>query len=260
MEVRIKKAVKAGNSSAVILPKAWLNKKVKIELVEKTPEMILSDVISIVKKYIDLEEIIGVYLVGSYARREEEETSDIDILIITCNIDKEMIKEGNYNILLISSELLKQKLKQDLFPIGQMIREAKTILNSAYLGSIETKITKRNIKWYIDTTENKLKIIKKIIDKMRNNRIYLSDRVAYTLVLRIRTLYIIKKLIKNEDYSKKDFIELIKTISDGTNAYERYLSVKNNLKQKNGISIEETKKLYEYLNSQLAELKKLLKT
>ena len=37
MSVQIKKAVKAGNSSAVVLPRAWLNKEVKIELFKKTP-------------------------------------------------------------------------------------------------------------------------------------------------------------------------------------------------------------------------------
>ena len=31
MEAQIKRAVKAGNSSAVILPRAWLNKEVRVE-------------------------------------------------------------------------------------------------------------------------------------------------------------------------------------------------------------------------------------
>ena len=162
MEIQLKRAVRAGNSSAVILPKAWLNQEVRVELVKKTPEIILSDVIEIAKKYIELSSIIGIYLTGSYARGEEDENSDIDILVITNNIDKELINEGIYNILIISSDLLKQKLFQDLFPLGQMIKEAKPILNSSYLNSIEVKLTKKNLKWYIDTTEDKLKLINKI--------------------------------------------------------------------------------------------------
>ena len=94
MEIQIKKAIKAGNSSAVILPRAWLNKEVRIELIKKTPEAILYDVLEILKKHILLESITGVYLVGSYARGEEDENSDIDVLVITNNIDKEMISEG----------------------------------------------------------------------------------------------------------------------------------------------------------------------
>lgn len=110
METQIKRAIKAGNSSAVILPRSWLNKEVRVEIIKKTPEIILTDVINISKKYIHFSDIIGIYLTGSYAREEEDKNSDIDILIITRDIDKEMINEGMYNILMISSELLKQKL------------------------------------------------------------------------------------------------------------------------------------------------------
>ncbi|MBI2047390.1 nucleotidyltransferase domain-containing protein [Candidatus Pacearchaeota archaeon] len=261
IEVQIKKAIKAGNSSAVILPRAWLNKDVRVELAKKTPEIMLSDIINISKKYISLKDIIGIYLTGSYARGEEEENSDIDILVVTKGIDREMVKEGFYNIMIISSELLKQKLNLDIFPVGQMIKEAKPLINSDYLYSIQVKITKNNIKWYLDTTGEKLRIIKEIISRIeKKNKKYLSDKVAYTLVLRIRTLYIIKKLIENAEYSKKDFVKIIKSISKGVNAYERYLAVKNNLEEENGISIEEAGRLYEYLKNQLIEVKKLSKT
>jgi len=260
MEIQIKKAIKAGNSSAVILPRSWLNRDVRVELLKKTPEIILSDVINILNKYVDIKNIIGIYLTGSYARGEEDENSDIDILVITSGIDREMINEGIYNILVISSGLLKQKLNQDLFPVGQMIKEAKSILNSDYLESIKVNVTKRNIKWYIDTTEDKLKIIKKVLDMAKNkNKKNVSDIIAYTLILRIRTLYIIKGLIKNEDYSKRDFIKLIKKITKGMNSYERYLVVKNNLGDEKGISVGESEILYEYLENQLKEIKTIFK-
>ena len=259
MEIQIKKTVKAGNSSAVILPRAWLNQEVRVELVKKTPEMILYDVLEIIKAHVDLKDIIGIYLVGSYARGEEDKDSDIDLLVITSNIDREIISENNYNILLVSSKLLNQKLRKDLLPVGQMIREAKPILNSVYLDSIEPKITRENIKWYLDTTESKLKIIKQVIDKTSNKKSScLSDRIAYTLILRIRTLHIIKKMIEKKSYSKNEFIKLINHISGGENAYKRYLAVKNNLSEKKGVSLGETEKLYCYLKNQLKEVKQSL--
>ncbi len=255
MDVQIKKTIKAGNSSAVVLPRAWLNKEVRIELVKKTPEIILYDVLEILKKNIDLASVIGVYLVGSYARGEENENSDIDVLVITKAIDKEMISEGIYNLLIISQELLLQKLNHDLFPIGQMIKEAEPLLNSNYLSSIDVKVTQKNVKWYLDTTKEKLEIIQKYIEEAkRKNKKYLEDKIAYTLILRIRTLEIIKNLAKNKDYSNKDFLRLIKRISNGKNVYERYLVVKNNMEEKNGISIEEAEKLYEYLKKDLIKV------
>ena len=259
MEVQIKKAIRAGNSSAVILPKSWLNKEVRIELLKKTPEIILSDIIRIIKNYINLSDIMGIYLIGSYARDEEDEDSDIDILIITKDIDKEMIYEGIYNILIISSKLITQKLKNDLFPIGQMLKEAKALLNAPYVNQIKVEVTKNNVEWYIKTTGDKLKIIKKVLDwTNQKNKGYVDDIIAYTLVLRIRTLYIIKKLIENESYSKKEFIKMIKRISKATNAYERYLAVKNNSKENKGIIIIEAERLYEYLRTELSDIKRIL--
>lgn len=258
MEIQIKRAVKAGNSSAVILPKSWLNEEVRVELVKKTPEIILASTLSILSKYMEIKEIIGIYLVGSYARSEEDGTSDIDILVITKNTDKQ-ISEGIYNILALSSSLLKQKLEKDLFPIGPMIKEAKPLLNSVYLDSLDIRITKRNVKWYLDTTKEKIDLIEKIIRKIKEkDRKYASNPIAYTLVLRIRTLNIIKNLILDKDYSKMRFIERINKISGNENAYKAYLAVKNNLREENNISLEEIEGLHKYLKSELKEVNKLI--
>jgi predicted nucleotidyltransferase len=260
MEVQIKKAIKAGNSSAVILPRAWLNKEVRIELIKKTPEIILIDVLEILKNHISLKSIIGIYLVGSYARGEEDEDSDIDLLIITDNIDKEMIEEGIYNILIVSYQLLYQKLKEDLFPVGQMIKEAKPLINGDYIEDLEIEVTMKNVKWYIDTTKEKLEIIKGHIDGNKSqNKKYLGDKISYTLILRIRTLEIIKKLIQNKDYSKREFIKLIKKIAGSSTAYERYLASKNKLKEENKLKIDEAERLYEYLTRDLEKVKRMIK-
>ncbi|MDO8622896.1 MAG: nucleotidyltransferase domain-containing protein [archaeon] len=259
MEIQIKKAIKAGNSSAVILPRAWLNQEVRIELVKKTPETMLQDVIEILKKHIALESVIGIYLVGSYARKEEDKNSDIDILVITDDVDKEMISEGIYNILIVSYQLINQKLDQSLFPVGQMLKEAKPLLNSGYIKELKIEVTKKNVKWYLDTTKEKLEIIKKHIDDAKTQKKkYLEDKIAYTLILRIRTLEIIKRLIQNKDYSKREFIKSIKKISNSANAYERYLAVKDNKEEKNMLKIQEAEALYEYLKKDLERVKGMI--
>lgn len=260
MDIQIKKAIKAGNSSAVILPRSWLNKDVRVELLKKTPEKILSEVIEILEKNIEIKNVIGIYLTGSYARGEEDENSDLDILVVTKGIDKEMINEGIYNILIVSTELIKQKLDQDLFPIGSMLKEAKSLLNSNYLDMINIKVTEKNVGWYIQTTEEKLGIIKSALDMEKGrNKEYVSDLVLYTIILRIRTLFLIENIIKKRNYSKKDFKKIIKKISGGTNSYRAYLDVKNDLKEGKNASLEEAERLYEYLKDQLAKTRKLLK-
>lgn len=258
MEVQIKRAVRAGNSSAVILPKAWLNKEVRIELAKKTNETILCEAMKIAAKHLDLKEVIGIYLAGSYARSEEDSESDIDILIISENTDKEMIHEGMYNILIASEKLINYKLKENLFPIGQMIKEAVPLVNSRYLKEFKVEVTENNIKWYLDTTEDKLKIVKKLVEIGRNKKIKIGNAVLYTLVLRIRTLYIIKQLIKNKEYSKKEFIATILNISKGDNAYNRYIAVKNNQKEEYDNSLKEVELLRAYLEKQLDEIRALM--
>ncbi|PIN90644.1 hypothetical protein COU57_02980 [Candidatus Pacearchaeota archaeon CG10_big_fil_rev_8_21_14_0_10_32_14] len=255
MERQIKKTIKAGNSSAVLLPRSWLNKDVRVELIKKSKDVILNDILILLKKEIELKNVIGIYLVGSYAREEEDEKSDIDILVITRDIDKEMIHEGIYNILIMSKDLLEQKLEKDIFPVGQMIKEAIPLLNSYHLDSLDVKITKKNVKWYLDTTQDKLRLIKKIIDRGDKNKM-ISDRISYTLILRIRTLYIIHKLINNEDYSKKEFIKLIKKVSGGINSYRSYLRIKNNFEDEVGVTRLEVEKLCNYLTSELSLIKK----
>ena len=259
MEIQIKKTVKAGNSSAVVLPKAWLNKEVRVELVKKTPEGILSDTIDILREHIDIGEIIGVYLVGSYAREEQTIESDIDILVVTNSFDKEMISEGAYNILIVSKELLEQKLREDLLPIGAMLSEARPLLNLYYLSSLEVKVTKRNVKWYIESTEDKLRVVKDFLNKMnKSSKKYIDDRVIYTLVLRIRTLYIIEKMMKEKDYSKEEFVKLIRDISGSSKVYDTYTRVKNDIRGKGEVKIEEAERLCEYLEDYLWKIRKSL--
>lgn len=259
MEVQIKTAVKAGNSSAVVLPRAWLNKEIRVELVKKTSEMMLFDTFKILKKYMPIESIVGIYLVGSYARGEEDIDSDIDILIITDNIDKEMINEGLYNILVVSYQLFHQKLKNNLFPIGQMIKEAKPLLNADYINDLNIEVTRKNVKYYLDTSDEKINIIEEVLCKSKKEgKKDIGIKVGYTLILRIRTLEIIKKLIQKKNYSKKDFIKIIKRVSKGINAYDSYLSVKDDMKEKK-IKIKEAELLLEYLKKDLIAIKSMIK-
>ena len=256
MNIEIKKTVRAGNSSAVILPRAWLDQEVRVELVKKTPEIILYETLKIISTQINTKEIIGIYLVGSYARGEEDRESDIDILIITRSIDKEMISEGIYNILIISQELLKWKLENDLLPIGPMLAEAVPLINSSYLDNINVNSTYKNLKWYIDTTKDKIGLIRRALDSTKGK---VDNSVIYTIVLRIRTLHTIKKLIKNEKYSKKEFLSLIDKISGSDSAYEAYVLVKNNLDEDAITTKDESERLYSYLTKQLKDVIGLLR-
>ena len=133
------------------------------------------------------------------------------------------------------------------------------LINGDYIEDIEIKVTKENVKWYLNTTKERLDIINKYIKNAKaKNKKQISDKIAYTLILRIRTFEIIKKMMQNKDYSKKEFIKLIKNISKSENAYNRYLAVKDNSKEKNMLTLSEAENLYRYLEKDLSKVKKML--
>ena len=93
---------------------------------------------------------------------------------------------------------------------------------------------------------------------LKNSDEKINDNVLYTLVLRIRTLHIIQKLIEDQVYSKKALVKLIIGVSGSGSAYESYLRIKNNEKEKYLTTKEEAEKLLSYLKKQLSDIKKLL--
>jgi len=156
----VKPIIRVGNSAGVVLPIEWYGGEARIELIKK-PINIREEVLSIINNY--MESVLGVYLVGSYARKEERENSDVDVLVITSDINKRIVK-GKYDILLISLDEVKKGMKI-IIPVIPMIREAVPIINKQLLLELRgEKIKKENLKWHIETTKSSLKIIKGILD------------------------------------------------------------------------------------------------
>jgi predicted nucleotidyltransferase len=252
----VKQVVKVGNSAGVVLPREWLNGMARVELVRK-PINIKKDVLEIVDEY--LEDVLGVYLVGSYARGEETKESDVDILVVTSEINKK-IKKGKYNVIMISEKELKDVVGNVVLPFVPMIREAKVLMNWELIdGYKDAEITWKGLKWHIELAKSALKINKKFINIDQIENEMLGDGIAYSLILNLRTVYIIDCLRKNKLWSTKELLKLIKGISGSLNFYEGYLRSKNGAKEKKNLKVDEAIKLYEYVSDKLKELEKWLK-
>jgi len=257
----IKQVVRIGNSAGVVLPKAWLNQRASVELVIRDISDIFKEIIEILQNEVFLNKVLGIYLVGSYARDEENPASDIDVLVITEDINKS-IKHGLYELLLISKKELKQILMIRALPLLPMIKEAKPLLNAELLNEFATiPLTQKNIKWHIETTKLALKENKKLIDmtkKLGEKKV--GDSVAYSLILRLRGTYIIDCLKKNKLWNNKEFVKLIKKIACSSLAYERYLYIKNDTgKNKSILPIDEAEKLLNNIEKSNYEQEKWLK-
>ncbi|MCX6741724.1 MAG: nucleotidyltransferase domain-containing protein [Candidatus Pacearchaeota archaeon] len=252
----IKNTIRVGNSAGVLLPKEWLNTQVRVVL---QPLNIEREVLEILIEEKLLKNLMGVYIVGSYARNEQTIDSDIDILVITDSIDKR-IKKGKYEIIFISKENVEKQLKNNILPLLPMIKEAKTLLNPTFLESYkEARLTIKNLKWHIDTTKSAMRVVDASIKLAEESNIKIGDGYAYSLILRLRTTYIIDCLKKGGLWTKKEFLDLIKKISGSLTAYERYISSKNKDTLECKLPIEEAKRLMGYVNKKNKEAEKWLK-
>jgi len=253
----VKPTIRVGNSAGVLLPKEWLNMNVKVVL---QPLNVEKEILEILLKEGILQEVEGVYLVGSYARKEETFESDIDVLVITNNLDKN-IKEGKYEIICVSKKQFEKQLETNILPILPMLVESKVIINKNLKESyLNSSLTGKNLRWHIETTKKMMKKVKEDIEFSRKIGMKISDASAYSLVLRLRTLYIINCLRKNKSWSKKEFLRLIKKISGSLTVYYEYLRVKKKDKKlQNKLPIDEAEKLMDYINKEMSELEKWLK-
>ena len=250
-----KRIVKVGNSAGVVLPREWLDGTAKIELVRK-PIDIKKDVFKIIDPY--LEHILGIYLTGSYARGEESERSDVDILVITNNINKK-IESGRYNIIMIDKKEIQEQFKKIAFPLIPMILEAKTLINNSLIKEISGNINRNNIKPVVELIKSAQNINKSFLDFDKELSSKTSSTIAYSLVLNLRSLYIIDCLRKNKKWSSKELKSIIKKVSGSLKLYEGYLRVKRREKAKEDISIEEAENLYFYIENGIYGVEKWLK-
>ena len=242
----IKQTFRLGNSAGVLLPIDWKDKKVKIQLIDKS---ITQDILEILEEKGLLKNVIGIYLAGSYARGEETESSDVDVLVITDTIDKQ-IKIREYEIIMVSREKFEKNISHSLYIIS-MINESKTILNNDFIKDYKTKILNLPIKKHLEEIKSIMNINKdsiEIDEQMKKNT---SDDTIYSIILRLRELYLIDCLKNNKKPSNKEFLDIINRLTGSIEAYDSYLRIKNNKTSKEVITTSDANKLIDYIKSKI---------
>lgn len=181
----VKKTIKLGNSSGVILPKHWLGYDVRVIVVNK-PKNIKKEALKLLENY--LENISGVYLYGSYSRKEEDMASDINLLAVSSNIYKK-ISLDKYNILIIPANKLLEELSENL-SYYLMIKESSVILNKPLL--LELK----KIKLKREAIQSHIIAIKKAFFNLKTS----EESDNFKLVDILKQLYILDCILNHKDY------------------------------------------------------------
>lgn len=245
---------KWGNSGGVLLPKEWIGKQVKVKLIDRTEE-IKKEVFDILSPY--LADIQGIYLVGSFARNEQDDDSDIDVIAVSNNI-KKVIHSGNYNIQIYTLQGIRNTLQNYPISIYPSLLEAKTIMNNSLLEQLKNiKITLVSFRLYLEECKRVFNINRKIIELESENGNYLkSARVIYSLLLRLRGLYIMNAILKKRTHSKKEFYSwVVKNTNLSKESWEialvLYNAIRDNKKVKEKYLIDDALRILSLFEKEL---------
>lgn len=246
---------KFGNSGHVIVSKEYVGKRIKFELRPKTFEDIKSEVLEILKPY--FEDVIGIYLYGSYARNEQNIDSDVDTLVITNTKLKIIDNTDGYTIISATLKELENILSTNAVLILPIVKEAKTIINPELLEKYKGyKFTKKNTKPFLESTAKILELNKKGIQLDFD-----IGSLVYSLMLRIRGLLMIKIIMNNKLYSKFLLFRYLEnngfTINKIEELYRIYSNERNDIKVKksNIILKNDAEKLLSIAGNLLKEVK-----
>jgi predicted nucleotidyltransferase len=243
METLIKQTREVGTSAGVLLPRKWLNKQVVVTLHIPSGQDIALDIIKILFERKLNDEVRGIYLFGSYARGDYDFESDIDVLVLTQNVNK-LIKQENYELLLVSEQSFLKNLPRSLNYLS-ILKEAKVIFEKYRAEDIEL-----DLKDILKEIGGVIKINEDSLITCKESKQNIPDGIVYSIVLRLRELYLIRCLRSNKMYRKSDFLKIV-----GETVYSAYTRVKNNEKEYDNISYEEIKNLSDLSSKWLEELK-----
>ena len=236
MRTIVKQTREVGTSAGVLLPRKWLNKQVVVTLFSPQKAEIAKDILDVLFEKNLNEEVKGVYLFGSYARGDYEVESDTDILVITKEINK-FINYKNYEIFLCSEKNLSENFLTSLY-YASMLKEAVAIINKDLIEKYTTDKKKFDPKKILKEIKGVIKINKDFVNFCNEYNEKIPDGVVYSIVLRLRELYLIKCLISKKPYSKADFLKIC-----GEKNHATYIRIKRGEKEINDTSPEEIKSL-----------------
>ncbi|MBI1936466.1 nucleotidyltransferase domain-containing protein [Candidatus Woesearchaeota archaeon] len=250
---------KFGNGGHIVLPKEYVGKRIRFIAEPKTFEDIKGQALEILKPH--LENISGVYLYGSYARNEQNIDSDVDILVISNKKISIASKPDDYSIASATLEEIEGMLRNNAVIILPIIKEAKTIVNPMILTKYkEYKFTRDNTSIFMESCRKIFELNKRGIELD-----FEIGSIVYSLILRIKSLLMVKLINNGLRYSK---LQLFKFLQNNgistlkiTELYNIYSNEKKNIKVANSKVLEsgDILKLLKIAEELLAEVEYAIK-
>ena len=249
-------ATPVGNGSHIIVPKEWEGYEIVLTRVAVSDPK--KEILKILQPY--LENIIGVYIYGSYARRENEKESDIDVIVITDKKISSIEIKKPFDMIFIEKSKIDSFKKINPVLFYSFLFEAEPVLNRNFLEQLrdtEIKKFKQYIKPYLEDSTRVLKINKKLLELNKSEKVvFIDTNMIYSLILRLRGVFIIDSLLKNEKFSNDSFFKVLrnKLVHDPRCYYNLYRAIRDSKKPKGKVEVIEAEKLINLLEEQLKEV------
>jgi len=258
-EQLVKTVVKSGNGGAVWVPKNWLGQEVVVILPQKPKLELKERTIHLLEPY--LKDIVSVFIYGSYARHEETEESDIDVMVITEKPLRINIKEPKLELTVLELNKLKKLIEKHPVMYYQIVQEAKPLINANVLEGLKNiKLENKNFRDYTNETKEHIKSNKELLelDKLDGEFIE-SYSIVYSAILRLRGIFVIRCILNKENFSNKNFKKwLMKegiSNSEFELCYSAYRIVRDNIKIQNiKIKIPVAEKLLNILEKEISHI------
>ncbi|MEK6943605.1 MAG: DUF2080 family transposase-associated protein [Nanoarchaeota archaeon] len=255
----VKTVVRSGNGGAVWVPKNWLGQEVVVILPQKPELETKEKIINLLEPY--LKDITSVFIYGSYARKEQTKESDVDLMIISEKPLKLNIKDPKLEITVFELDKLKKAIEKYPVMYHQIVQEAEPLINGHVLDELKgIKIKNKNFIGYINETQEHIKSSKELLELDRlDGSLVKSYSAVYSIILRLRGIFIMKCIISRSKFSNKSFRKWIMGKGVGnaefSQFYDIYRGVRDNKKIKNvSIKISSAEKLLNIAEKELSSV------
>lgn len=251
--VLTRRATLIGNGAHIFVPKEWAGQEIVLTMKPEKP--VRKRILEVLEPY--LNDICGAFLFGSYARGEQTHKSDVDLLVLTSK--KIKIRYRGFEIICIEEDKFENALKTSPVLLFSMLSEANAIINEGLLQRLKENFKPKleDFAEFIEDTKRTIKINEDLIKSYQGKEEISDSASVYSLVLRLRGVFIINSLIKGENYSNKLFKEWVQHLSkiDLKEIYDVYLDQKRDLKSKKKIKTIELTNLLNLLKKEINKFK-----
>ncbi len=201
----VKTVVRSGNGGAVWVPKSWLGEEVIVILPKRPERDVREKILHMLKPY--LQDITAVAIFGSYARKEQTKNSDIDVLVVVKDNPLPFTKKENIEIISLSLPALQRAMEKRPEVYYQMVKEAEPVFNAPVFEELKKlPFTGTGVKRFFRETKEHLMSSKRLIEVDQELGMHLTSYSAlYSILLRLRNLFIIRCTAREEDFSMQRF-------------------------------------------------------